>query len=139
MTMIRSPPSIKCINRESPKTQIAKFFLEHDILISCFLANLYFSKIGDPTNFDTFRPEPSGLGIFFSSAGGGSEPGGLLLLLLLLLSGPHLLFPPAGLPPARGQHRGPLLHLLLPPLLSALSPTTGVVTRAAPRVFTRVL
>ena len=59
MTMIRSPPSIKCINRESPKTQIAKFFLEHGILISCFLANLYFSKIGDPTNFDTFRPEPS--------------------------------------------------------------------------------
>ena len=135
MTMIRSPPSIKCINRESPKTQIAKFFLGHGILISCFLANLYFSKIGDPTNFDTFRPEPSGLGIFFSSDGGGSGHGGLLLLL----SGPHLLFPPAGLPPARGQHRGPLLHLLLPPLLSALSPTTGVVTRAAPRVFTRVL
>ena len=136
MTMIRSPPSIKCINRESPKTQIAKFFLEHDILISCFLANLYFSKIGDPTNFDTFRPEPSGLGIFFSSDGGGSGHGGILLLLL---SGPHLLFPPAVLPPAGGQHRGPLLHLLLPPLLSALSPTTGVVTRAAPRVFTRVL
>ena len=129
MTMIRSPPSIKCINRESPKTQIAKFFLGHGILISCFLANLYFSKIGDPTNFDTFGPEPSGLGTFFSSDGGGSGHGGLLLLLL---SGPHLLFPPAGLPPARGQHRGPLLHLLLPPLLSALSPTTGVVTRAAP-------
>ena len=89
--------------------------------------------------FDTFRPEPSGPRLIPPLDDGRHLlllllP--LLLLLRLLLSGPDLLSPPARLPPASGRHRGPLLQLLLPPLLPPLPPPSGVVSRAAPRVFT---
>ena len=86
--------------------------------------------------FDTFRPEPSGPRLI-PPLDVGRHPFLLFLLLLLfLLSGPDLLSPPARLPPASGRHRGPLLQLLLPPLLPPLPPPSGVVSGAAPRVFT---
>ena len=136
----KPPRSIKCIRpRSRPNTNCKILPGTRRPYFSFSWQIFTFLRLEILQIFDTFRPEPSGARLFPPLDGG--RPLLLLfllllLLLLLLLSGPDLLSPPARLPPASGRHRGPLLQLLLPPLLPPLPPPSGVVSGAAPRVFT---